>query len=115
MPVKIVATTTPRQPPLPGGGRPPAVVTIQRALFFMALLHDGLRPRERRMSIVGFHKILIATAILFCTLFAAWQGARFLQTRSPGDALLGIVFVVLAALLGLYLSRLERILGRGSP
>ncbi|MFQ5746651.1 MAG: hypothetical protein ACE5HF_05465 [Gemmatimonadota bacterium] len=67
------------------------------------------------MSIIGFHKVLISAAILFCTLFAAWQGSRFLQTRDTGDAILGAVFLLLAGLLGFYLSRLRRILGRDVP
>lgn len=68
------------------------------------------------MSIVGFHRVLISAAIVFCAFFAAWEWGQY---RADGDAsrmVLGLVFAALAVALGVYLAFLGRILGRkGAP
>lgn len=61
------------------------------------------------MSLVGFHRILIAGAILFCYGFAGWELYR-LSTGADGSALLAVIFVVLGTGLVFYLKRLRSIL-----
>jgi hypothetical protein len=63
------------------------------------------------MSLIGFHKLLIATAILFCALFAAWQGVIFTRT---GAVLNAASFALAAAGLTYYLANLRRFLNRDS-
>lgn len=61
---------------------------------------------------IAFHRVLIATAILFCGGFAVWSIVAF---RASGGLLplgLGIIFALAAALLGYYLKNLRRFLGR---
>lgn len=65
-----------------------------------------------RMSLIGFHKLLIATAIIFCALFAAWQGALFLREGAGGSLALAAFFALMAAALAYYLANLQRFLGR---
>jgi hypothetical protein len=65
------------------------------------------------MSLIGFHRFLIATGILFCFGFAGWELLLWWVTRDGGSLLLGLVFVVLGLLLSYYLSRLGRFLGYG--
>ena len=64
------------------------------------------------MSIVGFHRVLITAAIAFCAFYAAWELAQYRVDGDGGRVVLGIVFAVLAAALGVYLALLGRILGR---
>lgn len=63
------------------------------------------------MSLIGFHKVLIGTAVLFCASFAAWQGMRV-----PEEGMAALVatlgFGLAAVALLVYLWRLDRILGR---
>lgn len=64
------------------------------------------------MSIVGFHRFLIGTAILFCGLFAAWEYAAYARAGGAGRLALGILFTFLAAGLVWYLANLDRFLDR---
>lgn len=66
------------------------------------------------MSLVAFHRLLIATAILFCGGFAAWQVDRFLRAGGPLHAVLAGAFALGAVGLLYYLLRLKRFLGRES-
>jgi hypothetical protein len=66
------------------------------------------------MSLISFHRFLIAAAILFCLGFATWELMTWWVGRTPGALALGLVFVVLGAGLAFYLSRLSRFLG-GAP
>lgn len=63
------------------------------------------------MSLVGFHRFLIVTAILFCLGFGVWE----LNAAAAGDgaqeAVLGSVFLLLGIGLVVYLRRLTRFLG----
>lgn len=64
------------------------------------------------MSLIGFHRLLIATAIVFCGGFALWQFRAFAADGAPVTLLIGIAFVVAAAGLVYYLRNLPRFLGR---
>lgn len=57
------------------------------------------------MSLIHFHRVLIALGILFCFGYAAWE----LQSRGP--SLLAFGFILLGAGLSVYLWRLSDILG----
>ena len=69
------------------------------------------------MSLLSFHRFVIASAIVFCLGFAAWEFRAWMDSREPGVLILAITFVVLGAGLALYLRRLNRFLGyeRGGP
>lgn len=69
------------------------------------------------MSLLAFHRFLIAAAIAFCLGFAVWEFWAWAGTRDTGTLVLGILFVGLGAGLALYLRRLRRFLGyeRGEP
>lgn len=64
------------------------------------------------MSIVGFHRVLISCAVLFCLLFGVWSGLGWRRGGGPLDLALAVGFLAAAAALGWYLSRLDRFLGR---
>ncbi len=66
---------------------------------------------DQPMSLIGFHRFLIVTAILFCLGFAGWELWAWTTTRSTATLVLAIVFIVLGIGLGAYLRRLGRILG----
>jgi hypothetical protein len=63
------------------------------------------------VSLITFHRLLIAVAIVFCAGFAVWEVRRFLTVGGAGALVLAAVFALLALLLFLYLRRLNRILG----
>ena len=63
------------------------------------------------MSLISFHRILIATAILFCTGYGGYELVRFSRVGGTGPLVLGGVFLLLAAGLGYYLWRLNHFLG----
>ncbi len=61
---------------------------------------------------IGFHRLLIGTAIAFFALFAAWA---ILEARGGGGTLLlilGVCSGVVALGLAYYLKNLRRFLGR---
>lgn len=63
------------------------------------------------MSLVSFHRFLIATAILFCLGFGAWEVRAYVVGGAGAGALaLGALFGLLGAALGLYLLRLRSFL-----
>ncbi|NIP81533.1 MAG: hypothetical protein GWM90_20890 [Gemmatimonadetes bacterium] len=63
------------------------------------------------MSLVGFHRFLIVTAIAFCLGFAAWQLRAYLRFDADSGALvLAGVFLVLGLGLTAYLARLRSFL-----
>ena len=66
------------------------------------------------MSLVGFHRVLIATAILFCGFFAVWEGVAYGRDGHLLDLVLAIVFGVATVGLGAYLALLDRFLRRES-
>ena len=61
---------------------------------------------------IPFHRVLIATAILFCGGFALWTFAQYVAERQPGMLVLTVVFGFLAVALAYYLRNLKRFLGR---
>ena len=63
------------------------------------------------MSLIAFHKFLIAVGILFCFGFAGWELVLWWVTRAWGSFVLGLTFVALGVALSFYLSRLRRFLG----
>ncbi|MBW3534390.1 MAG: hypothetical protein KY453_04125 [Gemmatimonadetes bacterium] len=63
------------------------------------------------MSLIGFHRVLIGTAIAFCFGFAAWELLTWWVARQPGALVLGGVFFALGGLLSFYLSKLRHFVG----
>lgn len=63
------------------------------------------------MSLISFHRLLIASAILFCFGYAVWELVHFWVVGEGGSLVLGLVFVVLGVLLSIYLTRLRRYVG----
>lgn len=69
------------------------------------------------MSLVAFHRGLIAAAIVFCAGYGLWELLQYTRAGSGASLALGLVFLVLAGGLGYYLARLGRFLGyeEGGP
>lgn len=65
------------------------------------------------MSLIGFHRFLISTAILFCAGFAAWEFRAFTTDGTAGTLALGLGSALAAAAFAYYLINLERILYGG--
>lgn len=63
------------------------------------------------MSLVAFHRFLIATGILFCLGYAIWEGRAFMQGGGLLSIVLAVGFTILGVGLILYLRRLNRFLG----
>lgn len=63
------------------------------------------------MSLVGFHRFLIVTAIVFCVGFGLWEFDSAASGGGAGAMVLGSVFTLLGIGLGVYLNRLARFLG----
>lgn len=61
---------------------------------------------------IGFHRVLIATAIVFCAGFGAWSFVAYRGSGSTGLLVLALSFAVAAAALGYYLRHLNRFLHR---
>lgn len=84
--------------------------------------NGGVSPAERcrlvgdgyiavlMSTLVPFHKLLIASAIVFCAGFSAWQLLRFTRSGGTLDLILGLAFALAAGLLIVYLMHLRRIL-----
>lgn len=63
------------------------------------------------MSLVSFHRFLIATGILFCMGFAAWEIRAYMTAEAGAGALaLGATFALLGVALVVYLVRLRSFL-----
>jgi uncharacterized membrane protein len=62
------------------------------------------------MSLIQFHRVLIAAGILFCAGFAAWELRAFLENRELVTLLVSIAFAAAALALGYYLHHLSRFL-----
>ena len=63
------------------------------------------------MSLISFHRVLIAFAILFCAGYGAYELAAFTRGGGNGSLVMSGVFFLLAACLAYYLWRLKRFLG----
>lgn len=64
------------------------------------------------MSLIAFHRLLIAVGILFCGGYAVRELLRFLDGRGWASLLLALAFAVAAGALGYYLRHLRRFLGQ---
>jgi hypothetical protein len=62
------------------------------------------------MTLIGFHRLLISAAILFCGGFALREFSVFSETGGTLTLVLGITFGVLSVGLGYYLANLQRFL-----
>ena len=63
------------------------------------------------MSLVNFHRVLIAAAILFCGGYGAYELLAFTRGGGNGPLVISGVFLVFAAGLTYYLWHLKRFLG----
>jgi hypothetical protein len=63
------------------------------------------------MSLIAFHRFLIAAGILFCFGFAAWEVRAWLGSGDATQLVIAMGFALLGAGLVVYLRRLTRILG----
>jgi len=63
------------------------------------------------VSLVAFHRLLIAAGILFCFGFGIWEVRAWMTTGKVGALIIGMGFVLLGAALVAYLRRLPRFLG----
>lgn len=64
------------------------------------------------MGVVGFHRFLIAAAILFCLGYATFELLRYGDGAGSGALVTAVVFLLLAGGLGYYLANLRRFLHR---
>ena len=63
------------------------------------------------MSLITFHRILIATAILFCVGYGGYELVEFTKMGEMRPLMLGVVFFLLGCGLSYYLWRLSHFLG----
>ncbi len=61
---------------------------------------------------IPFHRLLIATAIVFCAGFAAWAGWSWRQSGEAVALVMALGFAVATVALVYYLRHLNRFLGR---
>jgi hypothetical protein len=66
------------------------------------------------MSLIPFHRGLIAAAIVFCFGYGVWEIVSFTRGGGALSLVMGVVFVALSAVLGYYLARLTHFLGYDS-
>jgi hypothetical protein len=64
-------------------------------------------------SLIPFHRVLIATAIVFCAGLSWWMFSMRGEGATTPYGLLGAVFAILAVVLAIYLWNLRRVLGYG--
>jgi len=63
------------------------------------------------VSLLSFHRALIAVAILFCLGYGSWELMRLTRPATEGSFILGTLFILLGLGLLYYLTRLNRFLG----
>lgn len=63
------------------------------------------------MSLVAFHRALIAAAIVFCFGYGVWELLAYRREGSGGSLVIAVVFGLLGVGLVVYLMRLNRFLG----
>ncbi len=63
------------------------------------------------MSLINFHRILIAVAILFCAGYGVYELLEFTENGETGSLLISGFFLVVTAGLAYYLWHLKRFLG----
>jgi len=59
---------------------------------------------------IAFHRTLITTAIIFCTLFAVWSFREWQGSHSTFSMAAALAFGVFAVGLSVYLANLKRFL-----
>jgi hypothetical protein len=74
------------------------------------LTGDVSRLNLQHMNLITFHRVLIATAIVFCIGYGVWEGWHYLQDREPLRLVLAAGAFAAATVLSVYLRRLRRIL-----
>jgi hypothetical protein len=67
-------------------------------------------PTLQPMNLVTFHRVLIATAILFCAGYGVWEIVGYTRGTGTAHLLIGLAALAAAALLLFYLRRLRRFL-----
>jgi hypothetical protein len=63
------------------------------------------------MSLVNFHRVLIAIAIFFCAGYGVYELMGFTESGEMGSLLISGFFLVVTVGLAYYLRHLKRILG----
>ena len=66
-------------------------------------------------SLIPFHRFLIASAIVFCAGFSAWELILFARGGRTTDLILGLAFALASGLLLVYLLHLRRFLKLPAP
>jgi len=61
---------------------------------------------------IPFHRLRIATAIVFCAGFSAWSAWDYHESPNVGTLAVSVTFAAAAAALSYYLRHLKRFLGR---
>jgi hypothetical protein len=64
----------------------------------------------RAMQLIWFHRVLIGVAIVFFGGFGVWELVAYNSNRDSTALVLGLVSIVVAVALFIYLLRLKRIL-----
>ncbi|MEX2572179.1 MAG: hypothetical protein WD737_12840 [Gemmatimonadota bacterium] len=62
------------------------------------------------MSLISFHRFLIAVGILFCAGYGIWELVSYTGSREASSLLIALAFFAGALGLGYYLRHLTRIL-----
>ena len=62
------------------------------------------------MNLIGFHRVLIGTAIVFFAGYGTWEFASYIRDGDSASLWISLVSGVGAILLFLYLRRLRRFL-----
>jgi hypothetical protein len=75
------------------------------------LIAHGHHSAEKHVSIVSFHRVLIAFAILFCAGYGLYELIGFTRDGGTVSLVMGGVFLILATGLSYYLWRLNHFLG----
>ncbi len=63
------------------------------------------------LSLISFHRIIIAVAILFCGGYGVYELVQFTENGETGSLLISGFFLVVTVGLAYYLRHLKRILG----
>ena len=94
----------------PGVRRPPVTEAIAPTILAFGRLTSWTIDGTL-MSLISFHRFLIATAILFCFGFAIWELMTWRVGGESGALMLGGTFIALGGVLTYYLVRLRHFLG----
>jgi multisubunit Na+/H+ antiporter MnhG subunit len=70
----------------------------------------GKKGSLRAMQLIWFHRVLIGAAIVFFAGFGVWELLGYNSNRDSTALVLGLVSIVVAVALLIYLLRLKRIL-----